>query len=125
MPETPSTKTSALDKVNARRVMRAIKARLSYAADFSAVLAKAFEGKPNDDFTRKAITGYKVGPLRRQLWRDIYKDPESRRVAVTVHRRARKTKNACAGWKASTSAKRNSPNSVTFSTGNCGASTTG
>jgi hypothetical protein len=112
----PSTKPpTALDRVNARRVIQHIKEMLApevdarVPAEYGTRLAEMFVGKPNDDVIRKAIVeategylasikerkvvnDYGLGNIRRKLWRDCYPNKEDRRIAVLAYWRARKTK---------------------------------
>lgn len=113
---TPSTKQpTALDRVNARRIIRHIQKMLvpeteaRLPADYGTMLSELFKGKPNDAGIRKAIVeategyfdsikerklvhDYSIGNMRRKLWSDVYPNKEDRRIAVLAYWRARKTK---------------------------------
>lgn len=107
---TPSTKPpSALDLVHAARLSNHVKRSIEdmlapfdpmYGSSLPDLLVsdtrkhvQAMVEYYLDEVKRlKAIQGYKVGGMRREVFKDIYRRPEDRATAIKVVWRARKTK---------------------------------
>jgi phage tail sheath protein FI len=102
--QTPNTKPSALDKINALRLANKIKDDLDKIKAFTTddgfapndgytrdVLKQSISQYLEDIRTRGAVQGFEVGTMRRQLWRDVYPAREDRTVALRVWWRKRTT----------------------------------